>query len=293
MKFTELENRLKANADTLKESIQLPDIKIEHLKEREEEFMSKKLVLKKVVLSVATVAAVFVLLVNCIPNFAYACKEIPVLGEIVRVVTFSRYEVKNDSYDASVVTPKIEGLLNKELEDKLNDEFKENSQAVIVAFENEIKELQKDYGNDFHTGVDANYVVRTDNDDILAIDTYIVHLAGSSYTKHSFYTIDKKKGTLIELKDLFKENADYITPISEYITEEMRKQNKEGTGCYWIGNEDEFVEGFEKIKEDNAFFINDSGNIVICFDKYEVAPGADGCPEFEIPREIVKDIIKN
>lgn len=292
MKMTELESRLKTHADTLKTSIQLPENMIEHLKEGEKKTMYKKSVLKRVNLCAATVAAAFILLVNCVPGLAYASSKIPVLGEIVRVVTFGRYEVKNEGYEANVVTPKIEGLLNKELENKLNNEFKENSQAVIAAFEKEIKELQKDFGDDFHMGVDANYVVRTDNDNILAIDTYIVNLVGSSSTKHSFYTIDKKKGTLIELKGLFKDNADYITPISEYIISEMKKENQAGTGGFWIGNEDELVDGFEQIKEDQSFFINDAGNIVICFDKYEVAPGAYGCPEFEIPEKVVKDILK-
>ena len=291
MKITELESKLKTNADTLKASMKFPDNTIEYLKEREEETMSKKSVLKKVGLSLATVAAVFVLLVNFIPNLAYASSEIPVLGEIVRVVTFGRFELKNNGYEANVDTPKIEGLLNKELEDKLNNEFKENSQAVIAAFEKEIKELEEEFGDGFHIGVDANYVVRTDNDDILAIDTYIVNMAGSSSTIHSFYTIDKKKGTLIELKGLFKDNADYITPISDYIIKEMRRQNEAETMYFWV-EDDEFVEGFKKIKEDQKFFINDAGNIVICFDKYEVAPGAYGCPEFEIPKEVVKEILK-
>ena len=292
MKITELESRLKANADTLKTSIQLPDNTIADLKERTGKTVSKKSVLKKVGLTVASAAAVLVLSVNLVPNLAYASSKIPVLGEIVRVVTFGRFEVKNKGYEANVVTPKIEGLVSKELEDRLNNEFKENSQAVIAAFEKEIKELEKEFGEGFHVGVDANYDVRTDNDDILVIDTYIVNMAGSSYTKHSFYTIDKKKGTLLELKDLFKENADYITPISRYIIGEMRKENEAGTAYYWVENDDGIIQGFEEIKENQSFFINDAGNIVICFDKYEVAPGAYGCPEFEIPRDIVKDIVR-
>lgn len=115
MKITELESRLKTNADTLKMSIKLPGNMIEYLKEREEITMRKKFVLKRVGLSAATVAAAFVLLVNCAPGLAHASSKIPILGEIVRVVTFGRYEVKNNTYEANVVTPKIEGLLNKAL----------------------------------------------------------------------------------------------------------------------------------------------------------------------------------
>ena len=143
MNITELESRMKANADTLNESIQFPGNIVKDLKESEKKNMYKKFVLKRVGLSVATVSALFVLLINCVPGLAYASSEIPVLGEIVRVVTFGRYEVKNKGYEANVVTPKIEGLLDKELEDKINKEFRENSQAVIAAFENEIKEKEQ------------------------------------------------------------------------------------------------------------------------------------------------------
>ncbi len=294
MKITELESKIKSNANILKTSMKIPCNSLELLKE-EDVIMSsnrKKFSIgKKVVWSAVSVAAVFVLMVNCVPSIAYAGRDIPVLDAIIKVVTFGRYEVSNGGVEANIVTPQIEGLLNKELQDKLNNEFKEHSQSIIAAFEKDIKTLEKEYGDDFHLGVDANYMVRTDNEDVLAIDTYIVNTVASSSTKHSFYTINKKTGELVELENLFKEDADYITPISEYITSEMRKLNENGTGGFWIGSEGS-LDGFEKIKPDQNFFINDLGNIVICFDKYEVAIGAQGSPEFEIPGEVVKNILK-
>ena len=36
----------------------------------------------------------------------------------------------------------------------------------------------------------------------------------------------------------------------------------------------------------------EDGNIVIVFDKYEVAPGAMGTPEFEIDKEVYKMFLK-
>ena len=74
------------------------------------------------------------------------------------------------------------------------------------------------------------------------------------------------------------------------IINEMRKQNEEGTGYFWVDEDD--IDPFKKIKEAQNFFINDNGNIVICFDKYDVAAGAQGCPEFEIPNEVIKNILK-
>lgn len=38
--------------------------------------------------------------------------------------------------------------------------------------------------------------------------------------------------------------------------------------------------------------LNASGKLVIVFDEYEVAPGYMGAVSFEIPTEILKDILK-
>lgn len=289
----ELKMRLKTHSENMKNAMDSPFDITAKIDEMEKDTMTKRNVSQnwwqKAIYSAASVAAAFALLVNCIPGLAYAVSDVPILGDVVRVVTFGRFEVQKDGYEAKVVTPKIEGLLNQELEDKLNREFQEHADAVICAFEKDVKALQKEYGDSFHLGVEANYTVRTDNEDVLAIDSYIVNTAASSSTRHIFYNIDKKTGTLIELASLFQEDADYITPISAYLIGEMRSQNQKGTGYFWADEED--IENFETIKEDQNFFINDNGNIVICFDKYEVAAGAQGCPEFEIPNEVVKHIL--
>lgn len=294
MKDIEFVKRMEMHGEKIKNSIDAPFNVAEKINETERIDMKKENVrfgkLKKTIYSAAGIAAGFVLVFNCVPSLACAVDDIPVLGDVVRVVTLGRFEVHDAGYDAKVVTPKIEGLLDKELEDRLNSEFSENADAVIRAFEKDVKELKREYGNDVHMGLEANYTVRTDNEDILAIDSYILNIAGSSSTKHNFYNIDKKTGTLIELGGLFKDGADYVTPISEYIIGEMKKENESGEGYFWI-DEKEF-DNFEKIKENQNFFINDGGNIVICFDKYEVAAGAQGCPEFEIPKEVVGEILK-
>lgn len=41
---------------------------------------------------------------------------------------------------------------------------------------------------------------------------------------------------------------------------------------------------FGSIRSDIDFYINEAGNPVIVFDKYEVAPGFMGRPEFEITK---------
>ena len=40
--------------------------------------------------------------------------------------------------------------------------------------------------------------------------------------------------------------------------------------------------GFQSIADDQAFYLNQAGNPVVLFDKYEIAPGYMGAQEFEI-----------
>ena len=124
MKDIELKTRLQAHSENMKKSMESPFNITEKIDEMEMCDMTKKTVsfnwLKKTMYSAAAIAASFVLMVNCIPSLAYAASDVPILGDIVRVVTFGRFEVQEDNYEANITTPKIEWLLNKDLENKLN-----------------------------------------------------------------------------------------------------------------------------------------------------------------------------
>lgn len=253
----------------------------------------KKLVLKLCSSIAASIVILGTAAVNLSPTLAYAAKDIPVLKDIVRVVTLGRYEANKNGYSAEIASPKIEGLLDKELENRLNNEFKDNADALISAYENDVKELKKEFGDEtIHMGVKSDYIIKTDNDNYLSLDVYILNVAGSSSTKHTFYTINKKTGKLVTLKSLFKDNADYITPISEYIRGEMKRINDEESGAFWIEKDEFNFDIFEKIKPNQNFYINSDNKLVICFDKYDVAAGAQGSPEFVIPDGVIKDILR-
>lgn len=294
MNDTELRTRLKAHSEHMKSHIDAPFDIAETICEMEMNSMNKKTAsgrLNKTLYSAAAAAAAFALLFNCAPTLAYAASDIPILCDVVRIVTFGRFELQEENYEAIITTPKIEGLVNKDLEHKLNKELAENANTVIAAFEQDLKTLCEAYGdNSFHLSVMADYAVKTDNETVLALDFYITSTEASAATTHRFYNIDKKAGTLITLDSLFEDNADYVSPISRYIINEMRKQNESGTGSYFI--DEDTPNKFEKIKVDQNFYINNNSNLVICFDEYEVAAGAQGSPEFEIPGDIIKTILK-
>lgn len=280
--------KIKAEYDDIKASNELKGSVCKMIKKER-----KREVLKVIAATAACAVVASVGTVNVSPALAQAVSDVPIVGSVVRVVTLGRYENKDGGYEAKVVTPKLTGLLDKELEQKLNSEFKENAAAIIEAYEKDAEELKKEFpGEEVHMSVQSDYVVRCDNDKILALDVYLFNASGSSSTVHTFYNIDKQTGKLITLSGLFKEDADYVNVLSEYIKTEMKRINDEEDGLFWIDGEQEEFEGFKDIKPEQGFYINDKGNIVICFDKYEVAAGAQGCPEFEIPESVIAGIVK-
>ncbi|MBM6830035.1 DUF3298 domain-containing protein [Anaerotignum lactatifermentans] len=230
---------------------------------------------------------------NASPTLAYAMSQVPVMDSVVRVLTLNRYEVKEDNYQAKIETAQIQGLMNPELEAQLNAEFKENAAQIIAAFGQTIEEMQEASGDgNFHENMEYTYSVKTDNEDILALEFTLFEARGSAWEKHTFYNIDKKAGKLIAFSDLFKEGANYTTPIDAYLLGEMERMNKEEGGMFFLESQSDAQNAFRTIGSDPKFYINADGNIVICFDEYEVAAGAQGSPSFVIPQDVVKDILK-
>lgn len=204
-----------------------------------------------------------VISLNMSSGLAYAVAEVPGLQGLVRIVTFSKYEFKEDGYEAKVEVPRIEGLLDPEMEEELNRIFQENGEAVIQAFEADVRELKKNFGDEtVHMGLEYNYQIKTDNADILALDIYLFQASGSSSTVHSFYNIDKKTGKLISLESLFSEGSEYVKTISAYIRQEMERQNREEGGMFWLEEETEDW-NFKEIRPDQNFYIDDQGRLVI------------------------------
>lgn len=284
------------------------DIKAsDELKERIDDIMNNDMNKKpnnnfkmnKKIIAIAASLVVFIGAANMTPTIANATKDIPVLGKIVNVVTLGRFEYEDDNFYADISTPRIEGLLDEEFEAELNEKFKNHADHLIVAFESEVKEMKEEFGEDAgHMGIESDYVIKTNNDDFLSVDIYTLSTAGSSNTTHSFYTIDKSNNSILKLEDLFKEDANWTEPISDYILKEMENEmkNNENT-VYWTENsrtdlisEDDI---FKEIEEDQNFYINEDNQLVISFDKYEVGPGSQGSPEFIIPSEVISDILVN
>lgn len=277
-------DKLKENYNNIKIPARLNDVVNDAINKK-----SNHKIQTKWLVTAASICAV-VGAININPVFADNLEQIPVIGNLVKIVNFSNYQIKDNGYEASIKVPKIEGLDNKELEYKLNKEFEENGKKLYSQYLEEVKGL-KESNESGHKSAESWYEVKNDNDNILSLVIYEYEAEGSSNTTRRFYNIDKKNQTVLTLEGMFK-NDDYINVISENIKQQMAEQmKKDKNKIYWLNDKEARNSNFKSIKRDQGFYINKSGELVICFDKYEVGPGAMGLVEFTIPKDIIKPLM--
>lgn len=226
--------------------------------------------------------------VNLSPAFASNLEGIPVIGNMIKIINFKHYSLNENGYDVSIDVAKVKGLKDKDLEYKLNKDFEAEGEKLYNEYLNEIKDL-KELGVKGRKYGKSWYEVLNENDDVLSLVIYNHYAQGSSDTTRKFYNIDKKNETVLTLEGMFK-GSDYVDVISKNIISQMRERSKKNPeDSYWIDGE---IDSFKKIKKDQGFYINDKGELVICFDKYEVAPGSSGLVEFVIPNNVTKQLMK-
>lgn len=251
----------------------------------------KKHITTRIAASAAAIVVMTTIGVNTSPVFAKTLSEVPVVSGIVKVLTFTNYTVDEKQYDAKITVPKIEGLKNKQLENTLNEKYIEQNKKLYDQFVSDMEKLKENGGG--HLGIDSGYVVKTDNDTILSMGSYVVNTVGSSSTVFQYQTIDKKDEIVITLPSLFKDES-YVDIISKNIKEQMVEQyNADNDKFYWVEGVDQKVSTilFEEIGKEQSFYISEEGKLIISFDKYEVAPGYMGVVEFVIPSEIIQEIL--
>ena len=275
---------------------------------------NKVVAYRRFVAVAAGFAMAFVILPNTSVSVAHAMSKIPVLGNIVEVVTFRDYQYEDDRNLADVKVPELaladqenptedkvtkdlagEALIEEESMqvkeetlEKSMEEVNEEIQSITASFIDEFKtNLENEQGYQELT-VESEVVNTTSNYFTLKLICYTAQASGTEW--NYYYTIDLTTGERALLKDIFADGADYITPISDNIKEQMKKQMAaDEKVSYWLYDEmEEF--NFKEISEEQSFYIDTEGNIVISFNEGDVAPMYMGVVEFTIPNEVLSDI---
>lgn len=260
--------------------------------------MNKKSKLIKFVRNTAGAVVAAMLAITIMANsgasIANAMMKIPVLGTIAEIVTFREYKDSTNDMTADVKIPEVsvkneDGSVNQETTDAVNKSIQEYTDEIIAQYKADVEAS----GGEGKQLVDLEYEVISDSDRLFSIRFDKLQIMASGAESVKIYHIDKQTGQMINLKGLFKEDVNFIDPISDNIKKQMKEQMAADESKMYFIDSDMPESDFQSITEDTTFYVNDSGKLVIVFDEYEVAPGSMGVVEFEIPTDVIQDIVQD
>ncbi|WP_163655490.1 RsiV family protein [Listeria sp. PSOL-1] len=229
--------------------------------------------------------AIFLTMVSTNEPLARAMLNVPVLKNIVGIITGQNYQEKTASTNATVKTPKLKGLQDKTFEDEINHSYIQTGNALFAKY----KKYVNENGTNYSVASDFKEVTNTNR--LLAIKLTIEEVRASSYVENQYLTIDKEKQQLITLNRLFK-NEDYLQFIQQSIKKQMNAETKKDPQkVYLKGKELESVLTAKNLSK--KFYITNQNKLVISFSTYEVAPGYMGAVEFQIPTQDIASALTN
>lgn len=270
--------------------------KIREAKQMDTGIKKQSALIKFLPVAAAAVIGIFIILPNTSATIAHAMEQIPVIGSLVKVVTFRDYEYESDRNMADIEVPEIKPELatqDNALQENLDRTTAEINAEIQTITDNLIKEFEDNLKSEggYQDVVVKSEVLAT-TPDYFTLKLICYQGAGSGYQWNYFYTIDLKTGERLKLKDIFKEGADYITPISENIKLQMQERmDADENVYYWLNDEIEEW-NFKAITDETSFYLNEKGNVVIGFNEGDVAPMYMGTVEFEIPADVLDGIRK-
>lgn len=246
----------------------------------------------------AAAMAVLITAANTSQAAAETLGQIPVLGSIVRVVTFRDYKDQSSSFEAKVEVPGVEiesvkGAAMSE-EQKKNYELT-NSQIDAYArqFIEDYEQALKVSQGEGNYALDSSYKVLRDDEKYLSIriDTTVVMAGGNQYVK--VFNIDKATGKAVSLGELFADSEAALTALADNMKEQMRAHMKQDDGkSYFLDTEYPGL-NFQGLTGEESYYFNENGELVLLFNEYDVAPGYMGIVEFTIPESVTADYLNN
>ncbi len=234
----------------------------------------------------AAVCVVFTTALNTSTAFAEEAAQLPVIGTLARVLTFRSYEAEKDGIGIAVEVPTIDmiqtetGIQVDEVNRQIYDLCRQYADEAVKRAEEYRKAFLDTGGTEeeweaHKIQINVGYEIKSQTDQYLSFIVRGTESWTTACSESRYYNIDMNTGKRVTLADFF--GKDYVEAVNTDIREQIA-QRKEAGEVFWTEEEG----GFSGITEDAKFYVNEAGNPVIVFEKYEIAPGSSGEIEFEI-----------
>lgn len=235
----------------------------------------------------ASLAIISAVLPNLNRSTAYALQSLPIAGAYFKLVTVRDYTLAEGDRTATVKLGEVQLETEKGKSAEQAQKSAEEINATIQRItEEQIAAFREELGSEGFSKLEISTEVVTDNDNWYSVSlTQLSQSADSAENRH-YFTIRKRDGKLMTLRDLFAPGSDYRKAVSEEIKRQMREdmaQNPENV--YWLDSDSAGNE-FTEISERQSFYINREGKLVICFDEGDVAPMSMGSLQYVMPEAL-------
>ena len=248
--------------------------------------LNKKVAMNKgLKIALGSFAGIFMVML-CLPAFASVAEDIPVFGSI-----FKSWHIESNEtgayIDASVPF----------LAEETEEETAAANEEIYSIIDGHIKELRAKADNTFNTegsmtkegipessivdsySLYADYEIMYQSEEAVSFVIYVENVDASVEHFNYYYTSDLNTKDEVTLMDLIEQNEISIDLINTEIKNQIEIKEAADENNLYFHDEDEFT----TISEDQSFYINDQSQLVIVFDRYEIAPGYMGEQEFIIP----------
>lgn len=234
--------------------------------------------------AVCTFLIAFLVLPNISPTYARTLENIPILGDCIRVITIRNYFYEDECHEMNVAVPEIENANAN----TINKDIRTLTDELVCKF---YEELEHSGGKNMGS-LNVDYETVTNTDLWFTLKLSVHETAADSNTYCKYYNLDKRTGNIIRLDDLFAD-PQYREKLTENIQKQMIEQMQaQEDVIYWLHDSaPEFSFTTDDLTAEHNFYFDSSGNLVIPFDQFEVAPGYMGCPSFIIPAAITNSLL--
>lgn len=252
----------------------------------------------------AAVLVCFTVGLNTSEAFAMEMSQTPVIGALARVLTVRSYHGAQGDYEIDMEVPEIEvhteqavdgqtatgftGDINVEIQ-KIVDDYMEQAKTEFQEYKEAFFATggtEEEWGGRT-MDITVDYEVKYQEGNYLSLQLVTAKGWVSAQEERHFYNLNLAENKILTLREVLGE--DYVRICNESILSQIKQRITENEDQVFFGfgpdgeaEADPDIPGFTTVSADTKFYVNGQGNVVIVFEKYEIAPGYMGFSEFEI-----------
>lgn len=184
--------------------------------------------------------------------------------------TINDVQIEDECTD--VVYPRVSGLADDEVEDRIN--------RLIQA---QVSAMVPDEGCDVYREIKGTYEVMLNEKGILSVKFNVYSIrnqAANGIDEQRSLTVNLETGKEYRLYDLFTRHSNYRSVLTRIIQDQIRERDIP------------LIEDFDGIDDYEDFYLT-KNSLVVYFQEIEFTPHYVGIPEFTIPYSQIKNLVRD